>query len=48
MDSKDKNDRTPLSWTAENGHLEIVKLLVEKDVDADSECKTVNVQSISE
>ncbi|KAI9768838.1 MAG: hypothetical protein M1840_004652 [Geoglossum simile] len=36
-DSKDSGDRTPLSWAAEKGHLEIVKLLVGVEgVDRDS------------
>ena len=34
---KDFNDRTPLSWAAENGHLEIVKLLLKEGVGVDSE-----------
>ena len=36
-DSKDRNNRTPLSWAAENGHNGIVKLLLARDaVDPDS------------
>ncbi|KAH8687411.1 ankyrin repeat-containing domain protein [Tricladium varicosporioides] len=30
-DVKDSNGRTPLWWAAGNGHLEIVKLLIEKE-----------------
>jgi hypothetical protein len=36
-DSKDNNGRPPLSWAAENGHEEVVKLLLEKDADPNSQ-----------
>ena len=37
VDSKDDDGRTPLSWAAENGHSEVVKLLLEKEgIDLDS------------
>jgi ankyrin repeat protein len=32
-DCKDRNDRTPLSWKAERGHVAVVRLLVENDAD---------------
>jgi hypothetical protein len=32
-DCKDRNDRTPLSWAAERGHVAVVRLLVENDAD---------------
>jgi ankyrin repeat protein len=35
-DLKDSHGRTPLSYAAENGHETMVKLLLEKDVDANS------------
>ena len=34
-DSKDKNDRTPLSWVAENGNEAIVKLLLTRGADVE-------------
>jgi ankyrin repeat protein len=41
MESKDtRHGRMPLSWTAENGHEAVVKLLLEKGVDV--ECKSDN------
>src|SRR4051812_22415159 len=41
VDSKDDWGRTPLSVAAENGHLEVVRLLLSRDdVEADSEDKS--------
>jgi ankyrin repeat protein len=39
MDSKDKDDWTSLSWAIENGHKEIVQLLLAEGVDTDSKDK---------
>jgi ankyrin repeat protein len=36
-DSKDNDGRPPLSWAAENGHEEVVKLLLEKGADPNSQ-----------
>jgi hypothetical protein len=33
VDKKDKHERTPLSYAAEQGHLEVVKLLLDEGVD---------------
>jgi ankyrin repeat protein len=35
VDSKDRIDRTPLSWAAEGGHESAVKLLLKEGSDAD-------------
>ena len=36
IQSRDKYGRTPLSWAAENGHLEVVKSLLEAKAEVDS------------
>ncbi|KAI9812194.1 MAG: hypothetical protein M1827_004860 [Pycnora praestabilis] len=36
VDSKDRRDRTPLSWAAGNGHEKVMKMLLEHDAEPDS------------
>ena len=36
VDSKDNSGQTPMSWAAEYGHVEVVRLLLEKGADIES------------
>jgi hypothetical protein len=40
VESKDRFDRTPLSWAAEKGHEAVVKLLLEKGADLEAKDKS--------